>query len=48
MIAIGYMALIFAFFCAIILLVFRNYPNEKPVKNVDYREIYSQLAPKEL
>lgn len=48
MIAVGYMALIFAFIGGIILLVFHDYPNEKPVKAVDYRSIYSELAPKEL
>ena len=48
MIAIGYMAFGFAIVCAIILVVFRDYPNEKPVKNVDYRKIYEKLVPKEL
>lgn len=48
MIAVGYIALIFAFIGGIILLVFHDYPNEKPVKTVNYRSIYSELAPKEL
>ena len=48
MLSIGYLALGLALLSAIFLLVFHNCPNEKPVKSVDYRNIYSQLAPKEL
>lgn len=48
MIAIGYMALAFAAICGVIFLLGSKAEHDKPTKNVDYRNVYSKLAPKEL
>ena len=48
MIAIGYMAFAFAVICGIIFLFGSKLDRDKPTSDVDYRDIYSKLAPKEL